>query len=528
MPPRGAPGRSVGPRRAEVLAALSIAIDLGLGLPAEHVLRSSRIAALLADRLDLDDEQRACVYYTNLVLWIGCHADSHEFSGWFGDDLVMRRDSYDLDWSGLPYLLFLLRRTGSHRPPPQRARLLLTLMSMPRRRMAALIHSHCLSAGLLAERIGLDACVREAVECSFERWDGSGLPAGRRADDIPLSTRVVQLAETVEVHLRAYGVSGALGMARDRSGKQFDPSLVSVLGGCRAELAALSEGDTWSEALALAPERDVILDDAETDALLRAMGDFVDLKCPFTAGHSRAVADLAGAAAVRLGLPEADVAAVRRAGYVHDLGRMGVPNSVWEKPGPLSESDRERIRLYPYLTGRTLSRVHGLEAVCSIAEMHRERLDGSGYPRGLKGASLPMGQRILAAADSYQGSVEQRPHRPALAPADAATRVRSEARAGRLDAAAVDAVLRVTGHAAGPRSLGPAGLTTREVEVLALVARGYGVEDVSRRLSISSKTVRNHLEHIYAKAQVSNRTGAALFAVEHGLVGGPEDEAPAP
>ena len=122
-------------------------------------------------------------------------------------------------------------------------------------------------------------------------------------------------------------------MARDRSGTQFDPELVSVLEGCRADLAGLSDTDTWSEALALAPDRDVVLDDEATDALLRSMGDFVDLKCPFTAGHSRAVADLAAAAALRLGLPGADVTHVRRAGYVHDLGRMGVPNSVWEKPG---------------------------------------------------------------------------------------------------------------------------------------------------------------------------------------------------
>ena len=473
-------------------------------------------------------EQRACVYYANLVLWIGCHADSHEFSRWFGDDLAMRRDSYDLDWSGLPYLLYLIRRTGSDRPPLQRVSLLLMLLTLPRARMRALIHSHCLSAGLMAERIGLDACVRDAVECSFERWDGSGLPAGRRGPDIPLPTRVVQLAETVEVHMRAYGVSSALAMARDRSGSQFDPELVSVLDGCRSDLAGLSDTDTWSAALALAPDRDTVLDDEATDALLRSMGDFVDLKCPFTAGHSRAVADLAAAAAVRLGLPDADVASVRRAGYVHDLGRMGVPNSVWEKSGVLTESDRERIRLYPYLTGRILSRTHGLEAVSSIAETHRERLDGTGYPRGISGSTLPMTQRVLAAADSYQGSVEQRPHRDALDPADAATRLRSEVASGRLDASAVDAVLRVTGHSAGPRSLGPAGLTAREVEVLALVARGSGVEEVAHRLSISSKTVRNHLEHIYAKAQVSNRTGAALFAIEHGLVSGQQDGAPAP
>jgi HD-GYP domain-containing protein (c-di-GMP phosphodiesterase class II) len=528
MPASGAGGGSAGPRRAEVLAALSIAIDLGLGLPAEHVLGSARIAALLADRLDLDDPQRACVYYTNLVLWIGCHADSHEFSRWFGDDLAMRRDSYDLDWAGLPYLVYLVRRTGSDRPPYDRARLLLTLLATPRQRMAALIHSHCLSAGLMAEHIGLDACVRDAVQSSFERWDGSGLPAGRKGPEVPLPTRVVQLAETTEVHLRRYGVSGALAMARRRSGTQFDPELVAVLEGCRAELAGLAEGDTWSEALALAPDRDVVLDDGETDALLREMGDFVDLKCPFTIGHSRAVAEFAGAAAARLGLPGPDVTAVRRAGYVHDLGRMGVPNSVWEKSGSLTESDQERIRLYPYLTGRILNRVTGLETVCSIAELHRERLDGSGYPRGIVAGALPMTQRLLAAADSYQGSLEERPHRPARSPADAAERLRAEVRAGRLDAAAVDAVLQVAGHRTGARSAGPAGLTSREVEVLTLTARGAGTEEIARRLSISTKTVRNHLEHIYAKAQVSNRTGAALFAVQHGLVNGAEDEAPAP
>ena len=528
MPASGAGSRSAGPQRAEVLAALSIAIDLGLGLPAEHVLGSARIAALLADRLDLDAGQRECVYYTNLVLWIGCHADSHEFSRWFGDDLAMRRDSYGLDWAGLPYLLFLVRRAGSDRPPYERARLLLTLLVTPRSRMAALIHSHCLSAGLLAGHIGLDDCVRDAVQCSFERWDGSGLPSGRHGSDLPLPTRVVQLAETVEVHLRRYGVSGALTMARQRSGTQFDPELVAVLESCRTELAGLAEGDTWSEALALAPDRDVVLDDAGTDALLQAMGDFVDLKCPFTVGHSRAVAELAASAAARLGLPGPDVARVRRAGYVHDLGRMGVPNSVWEKSGSLTESDQERIRLYPYLTGRILKRVGGLEAVCSIAELHRERLDGSGYPRGIVGSALPMTQRLLAAADSYQGSLEQRPHRPARGPADAAERLRDEARAGRLDAAAVDAVLQVAGHRTGTRSLGPSGLTSREVEVLALAARGASAEEVARSLSISSKTVRNHLEHIYAKAQVSNRTGAALFAVQHGLVNSAEDEAPAP
>jgi DNA-binding CsgD family transcriptional regulator len=207
---------------------------------------------------------------------------------------------------------------------------------------------------------------------------------------------------------------------------------------------------------------------------------------------------------------------------------MGVPNSVWEKAATLTESDRERIRLYPYLTGRILSRVHGLRAEASIAEAHRERLDGSGYPRGLAGSSLPMTQRVLAAADSYQGSIEPRPHRAALDPAAAAARLRTEVSEGRLDRSAVDAVLAAAGHRHTGRSSGPAGLTAREVEVLSLVASGCSTSEVARRLVISSKTVSNHLEHIYLKAGVTNRAGAALFAVEHGLVGALEDEATTP
>ena len=515
-------------RRAEVLAALSIAIDLGLGLPMEHVLRSSLLASMLADELELSDEQRATVYYTNLVLWIGCHADSHEFSHWFGDDLAMRRDSYQLDWSGATYMRFLLQRTGSHLPVVQRNQLLFTLMTAPKAQMAALIHSHCLSAGLMAESIGLDRAVAEAVECAYERWDGRGLPDGRRGDQIPLATRVVQLAETCEVHPRTHGTSGALAMTRDRSGRQFDPLLVQVLAKCRDRIDGLPDQDVWTRALQLAPDHDVILSGSELDTLLGAIGDFADLKCPFTVGHSRAVAELAASAAMRMGLTSTDVDVIRRAALVHNLGRMGVPNSVWERSAPLSESDRDRVRLYPYLTGRVLHRVQGMESVTAVAEAHRERLDGSGYPHGLRSSALPITQRILAAADSYRGSLEHRPHRPAHDRETAAIRLRGEAEGGRLDPTAVDAVLFVAGHRSRRRTAGPAGLTGREVEVLGLLSQGLRTTEIAQRLFISVKTVRNHLEHIYPKVGVSNRTGAMLFALEKGIAGTTKDEAPAP
>jgi HD-GYP domain-containing protein (c-di-GMP phosphodiesterase class II) len=486
------------------------------------------LAALLADELGLSEEERATVYYTNMVLWIGCHADSHEFSRWFGDDLAMRRDSYEHDWAGAAYLLFILRRTGSHQPVPRRTRQLLTLMTAPRSQMTTLIHSHCLSAGLMAEHIGLDRRVVEAVGCAYERWDGSGLPEGRRGDEIPLATRVVQLVETCEVHLRMHGTSGALAMTRARSGHQFDPRLVRALGACRERIDALPDEDVWAQALALAPDGEVMLRGAELDSLLGSIGDFADLKCPFTVGHSRAVSELASAAATRMGLPPGDVDVVRRAGLVHDLGRIGVPNSVWERSAPLSESDRERIRLYPYLTGRVLNRVQGLERVTAVAEAHRERLDGSGYPRGLTAAVLPMTQRILSAADSYRGSLEHRPHRPAQAAAAAAAGLRAEVAAGRLDAAAVEAVLSCVGDRSARRPSGPAGLTPREMEVLGLLSRGLSSTEMAAALSISAKTVRNHLEHLYLKIGVTNRTGAMLFALRHGLVGGAEDGAAAP
>ena len=515
----------VGARRAEVLAALSIAIDLGLGLPMEHVLRSSLIASMLADELGLDDEESATVYYTNLVLWIGCHADSHEFSHWFGDDLAFRAGTYEYDWSGLPYFRYVMSHIGSGQPAHRRAQLVLAMMLTPRARMAALIHSHCLSAGLMAGRIGLDPAVGDAVGCAFERWDGAGLPARRIGTDIPLATRIVQLSETCEVHLQRHGTSGALAMARARSGKQFDPDLVDALLRCRDRLDALPDDDVWERALELAPDHDLMLRGGELDALLAAIGDFADLKCPFTVGHSRGVAALTDAAARNVGLAAVDVDRARRAAYVHDVGRMGVPNTVWEKSGALTASDRERARLYPYFTGRVLNRVRGLEAETAIAEAHRERLDGSGYPRGLRGPALPMTQRVLSAADSYRTSLELRPHRPGLAAVEAARRLREEVRAGRLDGAAVEAVLVAAGHRGrhSRRTTAPAGLTRREVEVLGLVARGHDVKQIADRLVISQKTVGHHLEHIYLKIGVSNRTGAALYAIEHGLVGQLDD-----
>lgn len=517
MPPRQSPPAL--PTRAEVLAALSVAIDLGLGQPAEHMLRSALIATRIADRLGLTAAQRDCIYYATLIMWIGCHADSHEYARWFGDDIAVRRGSYLVDWSGLPYQRFLLTNIGRGESLLSRLKTAATLYANARGHISQLIHSHCTSAALLAQRIGLADDVQTALRFTFERFDGGGLPTGAAGEAIPIEMRVAQLADMVEVHQREYGTEGAVAMARSRRGGQFDPAVVDAfVADPSGVLAVPSAGDVWATALQHAPDRSTRLDGPSLDSLLMALGDFVDLKCPFTLGHSRAVAQLAADAAVAAGLDEDAVTLTRRAAWVHDIGRIGVSNQIWSKSSDLTMAEFERMRLHPYLSERILSRVPGLKDVATVATNHHECLDGSGYPRGLAARQLTMPDRLLACAVSYQSALEPRPYREALGPAGAARRLRERVRDGKLDSVAADAVLYASGHAPAKPKARPHGLTAREVEVLRLVAQGVSNREIAAKLVLSEKTVRNHVERTYTKIGVSNRIGASMYALEHGLV----------
>jgi HD-GYP domain-containing protein (c-di-GMP phosphodiesterase class II) len=254
---------------------------------------------------------------------------------------------------------------------------------------------------------------------------------------------------------------------------------------------------------------------------LLAIANFVDLKSPYSLGHSRAVADLAAAAGVQLGLAEAEQRTLRRAGLAHDFGRLGVSNAIWDKRGPLGLGEWERVRLHPYLTERMLQQSSVLSPLGAIAVQHRERLDGSGYPRGLVGVAISGPARILGAADADQAMREPRPHRPERPANEAAVELRADVKGGRLDGDAVEAVLGAAGHRVSRRREGPAGLTAREVEVLRLLTRGLSNKAIAERLVISPKTAGNHIEHIYSKIDASTRAQAGLFAMQHGLL--PED-----
>lgn len=510
------PTSTAPPRRAELLAATSLAIDLGLGQPMEHMLRSCLIAMRLADAVAAGAEQRETAYYAGLLAWIGCHADSQEFAELLGDDIAFRAASYDVDWRGPAYAALLARFVGSGRPLPAHVARLGSFAMHAQAQLTALIDSHCRSASVLADRLGLPAGVTAGLAFTFERFDGSGLPAGASGEAIPLGMRIAHIADVAEVHARRGGRDAAIETVRARSGTQFDPALVTAFV-AEADRLLRDDGDAWEQVLALAPASDRTLGDEEFDAVLAAMGDFVDLKSPWTVGHSRAVAALAGAAASALGLPPSEVRALTRAGHVLDLGRMGVPNRVWGKRSALSAAEQEHVRLHPYLSRRILTRVPALRGIARAAGSHHERLDGSGYPQGATATELGMPERILAAADEYRSLQERHPARPALDPSEAAGAVRAQVRSGSLDGPAVEALLAAVGERRVRRSW-PAGLTAREVEVLRLIAQGETAAGVGRALHITPKTARNHVEHIYAKLGTSNRTGAALFAVSHGLL----------
>jgi HD-GYP domain-containing protein (c-di-GMP phosphodiesterase class II)/DNA-binding CsgD family transcriptional regulator len=506
-------------RLAELVAALSLGVDLGFGQPMEHVLRECMIALRLAERLGLDDAERSTVYYSGLLVNVGCHSDAHEQAKWFGDDIALRAGKYDHEYPSLRAAAATMRRVGSGNPPAHRFRVGLEFAIFGRRDLDGMIARHAFFARALAERLGLPESVQKAVTAAYEFWDGRGWPEGLAGEEIPIAARLTQFAEFVEVAHRLGGIEAATALAARQGGAQFDPTAAAALrSDPEAILDDLDSAHTWDAVIAAEPALRMTVSGPAVEAALLAIADFVDLKSPYTLGHARAVAELAAATADALGWPEDETRLLRRAALVHDLGRLGVSNAIWDKPGPLGAGEWERVRLHPYLTERMLHQSEALAPLAAIAVQHRERLDGSGYPRGLVGSAISRPARVLAAVDAYQSMREVRPHRPALTDDEAAAELHADVRAGKLDRDAADAVLAAAGHEVGRRRDWPAGLTTREIDVLRLLARGLSSKQIATQLVITPKTARNHIEHIYAKIDTSSRVGASLFATEHGLL----------
>ena len=478
----------------------------------EHVLRSCLIALRLADHLGLDEQERAETYWVTLLATV-CTGESFELAQAFGDDIAFRAGIYHVGPSQLAVMFYALGRAGSNRPGAVAG-----IVGSGGRSVEAMFLGHCAVTEALSHRFGLDPGVGRALSRTFARWDGKGVPRGVAPEDLPISVRLMQLADAAEVHHRIGGVDAAVAMARRHEGKLFAPELVSTFVAIVPEVLADLDRATWDRVVAAEPRPRPPLDDEGFETALEVMADVADLKSPWFSGHSRGVADLAARAATAAGMSGADVVTVRRAGLVHDLGRTAISNNVWDKRQPLTAGDRERIRLHAYYTDRMLHRPAALAGLAAIASSHHERLDGSGYHRGSHGSDIPVLGRYLAAADVYHALLEDRPHSPAIEPDRTADHLREQARAGKLDPAAVDAVLEVSGHKRSGSPAAPAGLTPREVEVLMLVARGASTRHVARTLGITPKTASNHIQRIYAKIGATSRSTATLFALQQGML----------
>ncbi len=502
-----------GVRLTELVAAISLATDLGTGQPMEHALRTCRLSTTLAGELGMAAGTVADVFHVALLRFLGCTADAPETAHIAGGDNIAFVAAMAPAYMGATgeTVAALARTVGRGQSLPRRALRLGEALGDPRS-----LVSHCEVGSRLATRLGLGKGVVEALAHAYERWDGRGLPDGLAGEAVPAAVRVVVVARDAVLWQRLAGTEAAFEVLGRRRGHAYDPAVVDAV---RAVGLPADDGvQVWDEVLAAEPRPVRRVGAVGLDRALAAVGDFADLRATWSRGRSARLAETARAAGTACRLPDDELTALGRAALVADLGTVGVPTGVWERPGPLGIDDAERVRLHPYLSERVLGRCTGLAPVAALAGLHHERLDGSGYHRGCTGAQLPSAARLLAAADVWTALREDRPHRPALASPQARDIVWAEANAGRLDGTAAEAVLSVDGLGGRRRTPHPGGLSDREVEVLALIARGRSNREVAARLSISAKTVGHHVGHIYAKIGVCTRPAAALFAMEHGLL----------
>ena len=506
-------------RLADLLVGLSIVVDLGYGLPMETAMRACVVGTALARRMGLSERETAEVFYVSLLLHVGCLAYSHETTAMFGDDAAVHR-AVARTTNVREIATVLIPEITRDLPATALLRNVALFATRGLRFEKGHDLASCEAARAVARRIGLPREVSEALHDVHEWWDGRGA-RGLRGEAISQSARIARVA-TEAVFLAALGdPQTVVATIRRFGGKRLDPAIVAVFTSEAQDLLAkAASGDPRATILEIEPDPPVEIDETDLAVVASAFGDLADIKTPFTHGHSSGVAQLAVAAATRLRLDRQTIVQLQVAALLHDLGRGGVSNAVWEKPGPLTTAEWEQVRLHPYYTERALSTSIALTPMAAIAGMHHERLNGSGYHRGSHGGALGTAARVLAAADSFQAMTQRRPHRPALELDQARDELLLDARLGRLDSDAVEAVLDAAGqpHSRRIPDLRPGGLSEREVEVLRLLAEGCSNPEIGRRLIISRRTAEHHVQHIYAKLGVSTRAAATLFALENDLL----------
>lgn len=518
--------------RAELMIALSRATDLAMGQPVEHGMASAVLASRLGEQMGLAQAQIGDAYYVALLRYIGCNADTYWLASIIGDEIGFRADIAVLDTADTLALVAIVLRHIKHANPGagllKLTRDYVRGLSQLGQIERSFFPGHCEVAQNLARRLGFGPGVVDAVAQLYARWDGKGIPRVR-GESIQVAARLASLAHDAITFLRIDGSASAQAMARQRSGKAHWPRAVeALLQGGEPLFAGLDAALDWATVLAADPTPKSLLDARALDDACEVIADYADIKSPRLLEHSKRVSQIACAAAERLHLPAGDVALLRRAGWLHDIGKVGLSAAFWHRNSPPAQREIAAAQLHAIHARTVLAAPRSLRALGDVAVLHHERADGSGFPSGLKGNAIPFVARVLAAANAYCESLEGRDvyatdSANSSVPADkAASALQSDAEAGRFDHDIVLAVLAAAGHESGHRAtqrLGaPAGLSAREIEVLRLLAQGLSVKQLALRLDIAAKTADHHVQNVYTKIGVSTRAGATIFAMQHRLL----------
>jgi len=504
-------------RRNEVIGVLSLATDFAIGQPLGYGLRSAIASVALAKHMGFAQAVQVEAFYHGLLRYCGCTAETDKLNALFGDEIAVRKDFSVIDPADGPeFVRVLMQHVGparaDHPPIEHGDETFINVVGQT----VSVFSAHCEVAARIGARLGLSVNVQNNLRQLYERWDGHGFPNHVAGEAISVPVRLVLVVQDALALLDVMPMERVGPVISERSGGPYDPEVAKAFVPLLPHLLApASDEEAWQSAMAFDAGGDAILHEDEIDAVSEVIADFIDLKSPLIAGHSRAVAELADRAAEVARKSEVERNEVRRAALWHDIGYIAIGGTARLDAAEGSE----QTRLHPYFAARMVPHAPGLAAIGSIIEQHHERLDGSGFHRGVRGSDLPPEGRLLAVAEAYQNLIEDRPFRVTLTPAQAATRLGEEVTHGTLDGEAVVAVIEAAGQGKRRKKVPfVAGLTAREVDVLQRVARGATTRDIGLDLGISPKTVDNHIQSIYGKLGVNTRGGATLFAMEHGLL----------
>ncbi|WP_417310688.1 HD-GYP domain-containing protein [Devosia sp.] len=406
-------------RLAEVVGALSYALDLTEGQPDGHALRCCWIGMHIGRVLGLDDAALSDLHYTLLLKDVGCSSNAARLCQlYLADDLCMKRDYKFVD-NTLPQLLgFILSHTGVKQTLSERFRALIDVVRNGGEYSRELIETRCNRGAQIARQMRFSESVANGILDLDEHWNGKGLPLGRAGGEIALAARIALLSQVVDVFFMADGPKGAMREVRQRSGSWFDPALVAVFEQVAADpwfWEGLGAGDIEARVVALEPvQHSVLVDEDYLDDLAAGFAQVVDSKSPYTAGHSDRVGMFTDMIAEELSLGDDKRRWLRRAALLHDIGKLGISNQVLDKPGKLDDDEWADIKRHPILGETILMRITAFSDMAVIAATHHEKLDGTGYPRGLDAADLSLDTRIIAVADIFDALTAERPYRAAL------------------------------------------------------------------------------------------------------------------